>query len=133
MIKKIILFFTLISFVFFLLIIFKKKEIKFSTYADIKIDKYICRFESQVNNDVYCTFIITNLSKNPFVIVDIKGDENLAYPDTMIKKLINKNDSIFINVRYTPKEKSQNIEKNIVIKSNAMTGDINLKIKGIVR
>jgi len=129
--KKVYLIFIVIILILLFIILPKKKELKFSKYATVKVDN-ICEFNNQINSDVHCTFEIINLSENPFVITEIIADKEIDFLNTRIRKLIPQKDTTYINTKFKTKIIGL-LEKKIIVKSNARRGDISLILKGIIQ
>jgi len=129
--KKNVFIFIVFFLIILALILVKRKEIKFSQYAIIRVNNNVCEFKSQLDSDVFCVFEIINLSENPFLIIDIIGDDDIDFLNTRIKKLINKSDTAYVYTKVKPKRIGVS-EKKVIVKSNAKKGDITLIIKGEV-
>lgn len=126
----------IISILFILIIIgFNiKKEYKFNKYAEINIDNNSHDFRFINKRDtVMCYFCLKNVSKNPFFIIEILNDnKDVLINSEKIKKIINPNQEINIELKYIAKEKGK-FYRNIFIVSNSSLGKIKLDIKGIVK
>lgn len=108
------------------------KNISYDKYAKVEISNVVCNFDTiNQNLPIQCKFKITNISNNPFYIMDIRTSERTDFLNTKIKKLIHPNDSTYIYTQIIPKVKGAYLN-SIILESNA-EDKIKLIIKGYVK
>lgn len=129
--KKVYIILLFISIILILGYLTFEKTVNYDKYAKVEVVNPICYIDTiKLNSTNQCAFKLTNISNNPFYIIDISSYKKVNFLDTRIKKIIETNNSTIIKAQFTVNEKGF-YENKIFLESNS-EDEIILTIKGFV-
>lgn len=108
-----------------------EKKVDYDKYAKVEVVQPICYNDTiNLNSTNQCEFKLTNISNNPFYIIDISSSKKVNFLDTRIKKIIETNNSTIIKTEFIASKRGP-YENKIFLESNSEE-EIVLTIKGFV-